>query len=84
MPKMSGIELCKRYRAAGNHTPIIMLTARGQEFDKVVGLRIFGDGYAAKSLASAPDGVLCGHVPQEAVTGILMWARASVFFPLFR
>jgi glycosyltransferase involved in cell wall biosynthesis len=42
-------------------------------------LRIFGDGYLARRLASLPDGVFCGHVEQQAVLGILLWARAAVF-----
>jgi glycosyltransferase involved in cell wall biosynthesis len=41
--------------------------------------RVFGDGYMAPRLAALPDGVLCGHVGQDAVTGVLMWARAAVF-----
>ena len=40
LPKMSGFDICKHLRGAGNPTPIIMLTARGQEIDKVVGLKI--------------------------------------------
>ncbi|HEY7183704.1 MAG TPA: response regulator, partial [Blastocatellia bacterium] len=39
LPKMSGFDICKQLRGVGNSTPIIMLTARGQEIDKVVGLK---------------------------------------------
>jgi len=43
-------------------------------------LRVFGDGYLAGRLAArAPEGVLCGHVSQQAVLGALMWARSTVF-----
>jgi glycosyltransferase involved in cell wall biosynthesis len=42
-------------------------------------LRIFGGGYMESHLGSLPPGVLCGHVSQEMVAGILMWARALVF-----
>lgn len=42
-------------------------------------LRVFGDGYLGESLSSLPPEVLCGHVSQEMVAGILMWARALVF-----
>ena len=38
LPKMTGLDVCKRLRAEGNQLPIIMLTARGQEIDKVLGL----------------------------------------------
>jgi two-component system alkaline phosphatase synthesis response regulator PhoP len=48
LPKMSGLDVCKRIRASGNETPIIMLTARGQEIDKVVGLKSGADDYVTK------------------------------------
>ncbi|HKE03905.1 MAG TPA: response regulator transcription factor [Blastocatellia bacterium] len=48
LPKMSGFDICKQLRGAGNATPIIMLTARGQEIDKVVGLKIGADDYVTK------------------------------------
>src|SRR5262252_10767882 len=48
LPKMSGFDICKQLRAAGASTPIIMLTARGQEIDKVVGLKIGADDYVTK------------------------------------
>lgn len=48
LPKMSGFDVCKQLRSTGNATPIIMLTARGQEIDKVVGLKIGADDYVTK------------------------------------
>src|SRR4029079_3829968 len=48
LPKMSGFDVCKHLRSSGNATPIIMLTARGQEIDKVVGLKIGADDYVTK------------------------------------
>ncbi|MBL8168125.1 MAG: response regulator transcription factor [Acidobacteria bacterium] len=48
LPKMSGFDVCKQLRSSGNSTPIIMLTARGQEIDKVVGLKIGADDYVTK------------------------------------
>ena len=48
LPKMSGFDVCKQLRSAGNQTPIIMLTARGQEIDKVVGLKLGADDYVTK------------------------------------
>lgn len=48
LPKLSGIDLCKQLRSAGKTTPIIMLTARGQELDKVIGLRCGADDYVTK------------------------------------
>lgn len=48
LPKLSGFDVCKHLRNAGNSTPIIMLTARGQEIDKIVGLKIGADDYVTK------------------------------------
>lgn len=48
LPNMSGIDVCKRLRSHGNEVPIIMLTARGQELDKVLGLKAGADDYVTK------------------------------------
>ncbi len=48
MPRMSGLEVCKRIKATRPSLPIIMLTARGQEIDKVVGLELGADDYVTK------------------------------------
>jgi DNA-binding response OmpR family regulator len=48
MPRMSGLEVCKQLRAKRPALPIIMLTARGQEIDKVVGLELGADDYVTK------------------------------------
>jgi DNA-binding response OmpR family regulator len=48
MPKMSGLEVCKHLKAKRPSLPIIMLTARGQEVDKVVGLELGADDYVTK------------------------------------
>ena len=40
LPKLSGIEVCRRMRNAENHTPVIMLTAKDDVSDKVAGLRV--------------------------------------------
>jgi two-component system alkaline phosphatase synthesis response regulator PhoP len=48
MPKMSGLDVCKQLRAKRPELPIIMLTARGQEVDKVVGLELGADDYVTK------------------------------------
>src|SRR4029079_4129157 len=45
LPKMTGLDVCKRLRGDGNGVPIIMLTARGQEIDKVLGLKLGADDY---------------------------------------
>ena len=48
MPKKSGFDVCKKLRQNGNDVPILMLTARGQVVDKVVGLQIGADDYVTK------------------------------------
>jgi DNA-binding response OmpR family regulator len=47
LPKVDGLEVCKRLRADSN-VPIIMLTARGEELDKVLGLELGADDYITK------------------------------------
>jgi DNA-binding response OmpR family regulator len=48
MPKMSGFDVCRKVREAGIDVPIIFLTAKGEEIDKVVGLEIGSDDYITK------------------------------------
>jgi DNA-binding response OmpR family regulator len=48
MPRMSGLEVCRQLRVKRASIPVIMLTARGQEVDKVVGLELGADDYVTK------------------------------------
>lgn len=48
MPRMSGLDVCKQLKSKRPGIPIIMLTARGQEIDKVVGLELGADDYITK------------------------------------
>src|SRR5579872_3267220 len=48
LPRRSGFDVCRDIRQAGLITPIIMLTARGQTVDKVLGLKIGADDYLTK------------------------------------
>jgi len=48
MPRMSGLDVCKQLKIQRPSMPIIMLTARGQEIDKVVGLELGADDYVTK------------------------------------
>ncbi len=52
MPKMSGFDVCKKLRNAGDQTPIIMLTARTEEVDRVLGLELGADDYVAKPFST--------------------------------
>ncbi len=48
MPKMSGFDVCRNVRKKGINTPIILLTAKGEEIDKVLGLELGADDYVTK------------------------------------
>lgn len=48
LPKMDGWEVCRRLRQGGNNVPIIMLTARGEDVDRIVGLELGADDYMVK------------------------------------
>ncbi|WP_127019690.1 response regulator transcription factor [Flagellimonas beolgyonensis] len=48
MPEMDGIEVCKQLRANEIHSPIMMLTSRSEEIDKVLGLEVGADDYLTK------------------------------------
>ena len=48
MPRMSGLDVCKQLKQKRPSIPVIMLTARGQEVDKVVGLELGADDYVTK------------------------------------
>ena len=50
LPKMNGFDICKNLREAGSSVPIIMLTAREEETDKVFGLEAGADDYIAKPI----------------------------------
>ena len=48
LPRKDGLTICRELRAAGVRTPIVLLTARGQELDKVLGLELGADDYVTK------------------------------------
>jgi DNA-binding response OmpR family regulator len=48
LPKLSGFDVCRAARATGVKTPIILLTAKGEEIDKVIGLELGADDYITK------------------------------------
>ncbi len=48
LPKVDGLAVCRRIRQQGNKTPIIMLTAKGDDVDKIIGLELGADDYMAK------------------------------------
>lgn len=48
LPKLDGLEVCKEIRAIDKSTPILMLTSKSEEFDKVLGLELGADDYLTK------------------------------------
>ncbi len=52
LPGMDGLEICKELRRKSIQTPIIMLTAKSQDFDKVIGLELGADDYITKPFHS--------------------------------
>jgi two-component system catabolic regulation response regulator CreB len=52
LPDDTGFELCKKLRASGVETPILFLTARGEEVDKIIGFEIGADDYLTKPFSA--------------------------------
>ena len=69
MPKASGYDVCRELRTRGEHVPVLFLTAKGEEIDKVVGLKLGADDYVTK-----PFGV---HELLARVEALLRRARSS-------
>ncbi len=53
MPGLDGLEVCKALRARGSSTPILMLTAKATELDRVLGLELGADDYLTKPFSLA-------------------------------
>ena len=71
LPGEDGLSICRRLRAAGDKTPIIMLTAKGEDVDRIVGLEVGADDYLGKpfnprELLARINAVLRRRPPQEA------------------
>jgi DNA-binding response OmpR family regulator len=54
LPRVSGLELCRKLRSEGDQVPILMLTARSEEADRVLGLNLGADDYVTKPF-SVPE-----------------------------
>ena len=52
MPGTDGLAVCRILRDRGNHTPVLMLTARGDETDRIVGLEVGADDYLPKTFST--------------------------------
>ena len=70
LPRLSGLDVCRTLRAEGMKVPIILLTARAQEIDRVLGLKIGADDYVTKpfsfmELAARVEAVLRRAQPER-------------------
>lgn len=81
MPKASGYDVCRELRGRGERVPVLFLTAKGEEIDKVVGLKLGADDYVTK-----PFGVheLLARVEALLRRGRSNGAAAPVLPPAFR
>ncbi|MCS0654493.1 response regulator transcription factor [Cytobacillus firmus] len=70
LPKLDGIEVCKQLRQQKIATPILMLTAKDDEFDKVLGLELGADDYMTKPFS-----------PREVVARVKAILRRTQFVP---
>ena len=87
MPGLNGYDVCRRLREAGNETPVIMLTAKGEEIDKVLGLELGADDYITKpvgvrELLARVNAVLrrSERAPQTDHEKVLVFGDARVDF----
>jgi DNA-binding response OmpR family regulator len=83
LPKISGEQLCAKWRRDGLQTPIIMLTAKGQEKEKVAGLNLGADDYITKpfsleELLARIDAVLRRTDPARSVGQSFAFADMQV------
>jgi len=74
LPGKSGFDVCRDLRQAGVNTPVLMLTARGQTVDKVLGLKLGADDYVTKpfemiELLARVEALLRRNVASPAVAG---------------
>ena len=88
LPGMDGFDVCREARLKGNHTPIIMLTAKGQEVDRVVGLELGADDYVTKpfsrrELNARVKAVLRRGRKRSKLGGIYRFADITVDFDRF-
>jgi len=83
MPRMSGLDVCKQLKSRRPAIPIIMLTARGQEIDKVVGLELGADDYVTKpfsirELMARAKAVLRRATPHTPVSEVYRFSDVEV------
>ena len=88
MPVLDGTEVCKNLRMRGDRTPIIMLTVRDKEIDKVLGLELGADDYMTKpfslrELTARVKAVLRRAEERPAPTGVVSFGGVRLDFKKF-
>ena len=97
LPGASGVELCRRIRASGIGAPIILLTALGDEPDRIAGLEAGADDYVAKPFSprelalraravtrragAGPEAIENGPLRVSTLTGRVSWGGRSIPLP---
>jgi DNA-binding response OmpR family regulator len=85
LPQMSGFDVVRKTREKGIRTPILMLTAKGEEIDKVVGLELGADDYVTKpfslrELIARVNALLRRAVPSSAVESTMTIGNITINF----
>jgi DNA-binding response OmpR family regulator len=88
LPRMSGYDVSRKLRAEGFHTPILMLTARGEEEDRIAGLDMGADDYVSKpfsvrELSARVRALLRRTVPLRSMLGELLFDDVKIDFRSF-
>ena len=89
LPRMSGFEVSRRIRAAGVQTPIVMLTARTEEDDRVAGLDFGADDYVSKpfsmrELSARVRALLRRTAPQRSMPEELLFDDVRIDFRSYK
>jgi DNA-binding response OmpR family regulator len=85
LPQMSGFDVVRKSREKGNRTPILLLTAKGEEIDKVLGLELGADDYVTKpfsvrELIARVNALLRRACPAAAAESMMMLGDITVNF----
>ncbi len=87
LPKLSGLEVCRLLRREQNDVPIIMLTAKGEEIDRVIGLEVGADDYLIKpfslrELVARIKALLRRSKPAEADKAVKVYQHGDLLINL--
>jgi len=88
LPKLSGFDVCRKVREQKNATPIILLTAKGEEVDKIVGLELGADDYVTKpfslrELLARIKAILRRTEKSETKNDLIKIGKLEIHFPSY-